>query len=127
MISRMQIAEYVAARLVSGRRESIKSAAAWLVAHGKARQARYLAQDVAYLLSRDGYILAAVTTARPLSEAARGQVSKYVTQQLKARELEMQQHVDNQVVGGIKIGVPGQEYDATVKTKLLKFVEGAST
>ena len=70
MASRMQVAAYIADHLRDDRRGALRSAAAWLTEKGEPRQARYLARDVAQVLTERGYVWAQVTTARPLSAAA---------------------------------------------------------
>ena len=80
MASRVQVAEYVADKLATDRGEALREAASWLVAHGKARQARYLARDVAQLLADRGYVYARITTARPMSERARHEVEEFYPQ-----------------------------------------------
>ncbi|HEY2004059.1 MAG TPA: F0F1 ATP synthase subunit delta [Candidatus Saccharimonadia bacterium] len=123
MVSRVQVAEYVADKLTSGRREALREAAAWLVAHGKARQARYLARDVAQVLADRGYVYAQVTTARPLTNRARDEVEDFIRTHTGARELELVTEVDPDVIGGTRIELPDAELDSTVRTKLRRFIE----
>jgi F-type H+-transporting ATPase subunit delta len=124
MASRLQVAEYVADRLTSDRQRALQSAAAWLVERGGARQAEYLARDVAAVLAERGYVQARVVTARPLSAGARRQVEDYVRAQTGATELELETAVDPSLIGGVVLETPGRVLDASVKTKLSRFVEG---
>lgn len=124
MASRMQVASYVAGKLTTDRAQAVRAAAAWLSAHGHSRQAPYLARDVAQVLSESGYLLARVTTARPLSDEGRKYVEQFLKDQVGARELELEITLDPSLIGGITIETPGLALDASVRTKLARYVEG---
>lgn len=124
MTSRTQVAEYVADHLTTERPTALRSAAAWLVARGRSRQAQYLAQDVATVLAGRGYVLARVTTARPLSAASRTAVEAFVRRETGARELELETLVDPTVIGGLRLEIPTATLDATVRRRLATLVEG---
>lgn len=126
MTSRVQVAEYVAGKLATDRGEALREAASWLVAHGKARQARYLAHDVAQVLADRGYVYAQITTARPISAYARKRVEDFIRDHTGAKQIELVVTVEPGVIGGALIEIPGSELDSTVRTKLAKFVEGVS-
>ncbi|HVQ44459.1 MAG TPA: F0F1 ATP synthase subunit delta [Candidatus Saccharimonadia bacterium] len=125
MASRFDVAGYVAEHLGADRRQTVQAAAAWLVDHGQSRGARYLARDVAGVLAAGGYVQARVVTARPLSAEARSHVEAYVKQATGVRELELETAIDPALIGGIIIETPGQALDASVKTKLARYVTAA--
>lgn len=124
MASRMQVATYLADRLADGRTEAVQAAAAWLVAGGRGREARYLARDAAVALAERGHVLAQVITARPMDPAAVKTVEDFIKQTTGATELELDLSVDPALIGGIKIELPAATLDASVQAKLDKFVEG---
>lgn len=124
MASRMQVATHVADELAANRTGAIRSAAAWLIDAGRARDARYLARDVAVVLAERGHVLVRVTTARPLSMGARQTIEAFVKAQTGARQLELETAIDPALIGGLTIELPGATLDASVRTKLEKFVEG---
>lgn len=126
MASRFEVATYVAGRLGQDRQRALQSAAAWLVDQGQTRAARYLAADVAAVLQTEGYVQARVVTARPLSAEARGFVETYVRETTGAEELELDTAVDPTLIGGITIETPGRALDASVKTKLARYVAQAT-
>jgi len=126
MVSRMQVATYVAGHLRADRAGVLRSAAAWLVERGQARQARYLARDVAQVLATRGYVVAQVTTARPMNAEARVQVESFIKEATGARELELETAVEPGLIGGIKLEIPGKALDASIRTKLARYVEGAA-
>jgi F0F1-type ATP synthase delta subunit len=126
MATRTQVAAALAERLGhQDRHKSIREAAAWLVATGRARQARYLARDVAAHLEANGYALVRVTTARPMEHQTRERLEHFIKRQTGARKLELDTVVDPEVVGGVQIETPLAGLDATIKTKLSRYVEGA--
>ncbi|HEX3082106.1 MAG TPA: F0F1 ATP synthase subunit delta [Candidatus Saccharimonadia bacterium] len=124
MASRGQVAAFVASKLRDGRKDALKQAAAWLQDTGRARQTKYLAEDVAGVMAREGYVYARITTARKLSEAAESEVKSYIKEQTGAHNLELEMVVDRDVIGGVRVEVPGAEIDATVRRKLARFVHG---
>jgi F0F1-type ATP synthase delta subunit len=126
MTSRSQVASYVADHLVAGRRESVRAAAAWLIAHGKRRQVKYLVRDVAQILADQGYVVCDIITARPLTSGGQADIERYIKHMLDATKLEVDRRVDVSVIGGALIELPDAELDGTIKTKLAKFVEGVS-
>jgi F-type H+-transporting ATPase subunit delta len=123
MASRLQVATYVADHLRDGRREAVRAAAAWLAEQGHAREARYLARDVAQVLAERGYVYARVTTAQRMTAEARANVERFIKDATGARELELEAAVDPAMIGGISIETPGQALDASVRTKLAHYVE----
>jgi F0F1-type ATP synthase delta subunit len=126
VISRRQVAQYVVDHLKDSRQDAVADAATWLVARGRKRQVRYLVRDVAEILATGGYIAANVVTARPLTAGARREIEEYVRGHTQATNVEMTTAVDGSLIGGALIELPGADLDATIKTKLSKFVEGVS-
>jgi|SRR6185369_10378995 len=127
MASRAQIAAYVAGQLSEGRAAALKQAAAWLQDTGRVRQVKYLVQDVAAAVARDGYVTVRITTARPLTSGAQAEIEGYIKDQTGAKQLELEMVVDRDVIGGVRVEVPGAELDATVRRKLARFVQGENT
>jgi F-type H+-transporting ATPase subunit delta len=121
----MQVAAYVAGRLRDDRAGAVRSAAAWLADGGRARQATYLARDIAEVLAQRGYVLARITTAQALSPEARSHVERFIKEATGAHELELETAVDPGLIGGVSIEIPGRELDASVRKKLARYVEGA--
>jgi len=126
MVSRTQVAAHVANALDSDRAGAMKSAAAWLVNTGRERQAGYLARDVAKVLAGRGYVSAKVTTARRMSDETQSRIETYIMEATDAKKLELDTVVDPAIIGGAHIETPDAHLDATVRTKLEKFVQGVS-
>lgn len=127
MASRMQVAQHLADTLEQSRPAAVQQAAAWLANAGRSRQARYLARDVASILARRGYVLVRITTARPLSGDARSKLELMVRELTKAKQLELDFRVEPTLVGGAIIATPDAEMDLSVRTKLARYVDNATS
>ncbi len=125
MASRTAVAEYLAGQLTAGRSDAVTAAAAWLVSKGRRRQAAYLAGDVATVLASDGYLLARLTTARPLNDVSRQSIITFLKTKTGATTIELDEIVDPSVIGGLHLATPTAELDATVRRRLVRLVEGA--
>ena len=124
MLSRLQVATYVANELAQGRPAAVQSAAAWLITGNRTREARYLARDVAKVLAGRGHLYVRIVTAKPLNAGAHEVIESYIKRETGATELEMETVVDATLIGGLVIELPGASLDASVRAKLHKFVEG---
>lgn len=122
MATRTQIARNMAVGLKTDHTKAINEAAAWLTTKGKTRQARYLAQDVAWILEQQGYVFARVTTAKPLSPESQAAIIAYIKSESGASEVELEAVVDKGVIGGVRIETPSSTLDETVKNRLQALV-----
>lgn len=128
MITRTQAAKYLAATIIANgdRQKAVQQVASWLYQTGKVRQLPYLMQDVSYALSRKGYVFATITTAYPVAGDAKAQIEKYIKRLSGAKNVECDYFIDRQIIGGVVIETPVGTFDASVRHKLAKFVEGVS-
>ncbi len=118
MITRLQVARYVAAQLPQKRRQVLREAAAWLVSTGRTRQAKYLTQDVAKILAQDGYLAAQVTTARPLGSKLETELKDFLSRTTAAERIELTASVEPDLLGGVRLEIPTAELDTTLRSKL---------
>jgi F-type H+-transporting ATPase subunit delta len=61
--------------------------------------------------------VAEVTTARPLTEAQREQLTARL-KQMTGKEVEIKEKIDPSVMGGVLLNMDGKRYDNTVKSRL---------
>jgi F0F1-type ATP synthase delta subunit len=120
----MQVAQYVADHLTSGRTQAMSEAAAWLLASGKVRQTAYLTKDVARIIAESDYLYAVVTTARPLTALAKTDIEAYLKEVTGATTVELSEVVNSRIIGGVRIETPTAILDGTVHSKLVNLVEG---
>lgn len=114
-VSRRKLAGYCTGQIIAGETEAaMKQLAAYLIETGREREADLIVRDIEGILADRGVVLATVTTAYPLSGALRSAL----TDLLQGKTVHMREIVDESVLGGVRIELPGKLYDATVKCKL---------
>ena len=114
-LTRRKIALHVAEKLLAGvsTAAAVKNAAAYLVAAGRAREIELLVRDIEDILAEKGVVVANITTAFPITDTLRSEVRTMLGGKAQLREM-----IDPSVLGGIKIDLPGKQYDATIQRKL---------
>jgi F0F1-type ATP synthase delta subunit len=114
-ISRRKLAKFVADRLQHGEADdAIRQVAAYLLETKQTRNIGLLVRDIEELLSEDGVIVADTVSARPLSREDKAAVVAL----LGGREVQLREHIDPTVLGGVRISAPGRRLDATLKHKI---------
>lgn len=116
-VSRRRIARVIAARIVDGEPISaiLRDTAAYLIDVNRQNEYELLVRDIEDALANLGHIVADVTVARSSTQdytsaiqALRGDASK----------IYIREHIDPTQLGGIKIALPDERYDATLRTRL---------
>jgi F-type H+-transporting ATPase subunit delta len=115
-LSRRKIAHYVTDKLLSGAKlpSVMKEVAAFLVESGRTREFDLLVRDIEGELAAHGIVVADVTSAYPLADELKKQIGKMVG----AKDLQLRETVDPEVLGGVRITMPGQRYDGTLRHRL---------
>lgn len=115
-ISRRKIAEYAAERLLNGEKTSavVKEIAAFLLETRRTREGKLIVRDIELALAQRGVVVASVTSAFPLTDALKTEISKLVG----GKELVLRATVDPSVLGGIRLTTPGKRLDATLRRKI---------
>lgn len=116
-LSRRRIARWVAASAEGGTvpAESIRRAAAYLMQTGRTREYELLARDIEDALVSQGIVVADVTTATGLTSTLRGLLDALID---KGAKLELREHIDPDIIGGIRVELPGRRFDSTIQHKL---------
>lgn len=117
-ISRRQLAAYVVDELLAGRSASqiAKRAAAELVVSGRTNQAEALVDDIAQQLESRGLAaIATVTSARPLTNSLRQQISLAVKKALGVKQVILNEQVQCSVLAGVRIQTAAHVWDKTAK------------
>ena len=116
-ISRRKLASYVVDRFESGAPLAtlLKEVAAYLVDSKRTREADLLVRTIEDVFAERGLVVARVTTAHPLTDALRQEISKLVD----GDKVHLDEIVDSTVIGGVRIDTPGKSLDATIERKLL--------
>jgi F0F1-type ATP synthase delta subunit len=75
-------------------------------------------RDIDYYLSERGVVLASIVSAYALSEATKHAITEMISQTTGAHTIELEQHLDAAVLGGVRISIPGRRLDATIARRL---------
>ena len=115
-IARRKIASFVADKLVNGvpAEAAIKEAAAYLIETKRTNERELLVRDIEDILAEKGIVVADVTSAFPLSDALRSEISTLIG----AKELHLRESIDAAVLGGVRINMPGARFDGTIQRKI---------
>ena len=115
-LSRRKIALYVADRLSGGAKlpAVMKEAAAFLVDTRRTRETDLLVRDIEAELAARGTVVADVTTAFGLND----EIKKQIAHMVGAKDLQLRETVDQSVLGGVQIDIPGKRFDGTLRHRL---------
>lgn len=119
-VSRRLLARHIASRLLNGDTAVIEQLAAYLLEMRRTNEADLIIRDVEDALKESGIVIADVITAHELNEGLRKAISEYVTDKADAREVHIRTQSNPALLGGVRIQIPGAEYDGTVRRRLLK-------
>ncbi len=119
-LSRRKITSYVAQQLMAGvaTEPLVLQLAAFLIDSRRTNEVGLIVRDIEYELTKQGVVLARVTSAFDLAEATREAVTKLIQEQTGAHQVQLHQFIDPSVLGGVKIDLPGLQLDATIARKL---------
>lgn len=103
-------------------KELSREVAAYLLENGRVGELDSLLRDVQQQRSEAGVVEATVVSAHPLA----GKILSGVKAQIglaypKAKQIIINEQLDPEVVGGVKIEFPEQRLDLSVRSKLNKF------
>lgn len=116
-ISRRKIAQVVARRIARGDSQEtiLRDVAGYLVETGRQKEAELLVRDIEHQLVQHGVVVGDVT----VSEKSALDYEAMIKQlRPAAKKVFVREHLDPAVLGGIKIELPGERYDATVRKKI---------
>lgn len=114
-LSRRKLATYVAGLVLDNKTEqAVLELAAFLVETRRTKELELIVRDVEVIMASKGVVVGTVTTAFELTEAAKKAIEANVAGQLGAKSVSLSPVVDESVIGGSKVRVPGYESDQTV-------------
>lgn len=120
-LSRRKLAINAAARIASGEtnKSVLRDIAAYLIDSRRTSEATLVVRDIEAMLMDTGTAIGTVTSARPLSKTSLTNVEAYVkTHDPRIKRVVLQEQIDEGLIGGIKLELPGSQLDASVKAKL---------
>lgn len=120
--SRRVIARTVAAKLLAepkARKHWITALAAYLVENNRTDEVDLVVNDIAHeLFEQKGQLLVDVTSARPLSEQVKSELTRVLKDATAAKEVSLTESIDPSLLGGLIARTPDAQLDASVRTKL---------
>jgi len=121
-VSRRVLARTVAAKLLEQptRQEHwLQATAAYLVDQKMVDDLDLFINDLAHeLYEQSGHLLVDVTSARKLTDSVRTQLKHTLSAATDAKHVELSEHVDPGLLGGLIARTPDAELDASVRTRL---------
>lgn len=119
-LSRRLVARYVAKQLSDGDKDAATQVAAYLIDTGRTGEVDLLVRDIETALMDGGTVVADVVAMNKLSQSLQAEVVSYIKTQTAARDVQLRESVDADQLGGVKISLPGAEYDATLRRRIAK-------
>lgn len=123
VLSRRKLAGNIAARLAGGESQKavLKELAAFLIDSGRKKEAGLIVRDVEAMLVDAGTAIGTVISARPLSSDSLKTIESFVKQSnARIKTVVLRERIDESLIGGVRIELPGAQLDASVKAKLEK-------
>lgn len=117
-LSRRKIAALYADELLAGKKNIAKKLAAFLIETRRERELDLIVRDIESSLAERGTLLANVTSSRKLGSDAVKEIQAYLKKTTGAKTIYLRESIDPSLLGGVRIGVPGKELDATLKHRL---------
>jgi ATP synthase F1 delta subunit len=120
--SRRVIARTVAAKILAQPdRQShwLKATAAYLIEQHMADDVELIITDIAHeLFEQAGHLLVDVTSARNLTDTVREELKRTMREATGATHIELAEHTDPTLLGGLVARTPDAVLDVSVKTRL---------
>ncbi len=119
-LSRRSLAKYVATHLAEGKpqKDIAMQLAAYLMLSHRTRELPVIVRDVQYYLAEHGHIAGTVTSAHSLSDATVKAIESFTKQKTGANNVSLDQEIDESLIGGVKLEIPGYEFDSTIARQL---------
>lgn len=119
-LSRRDLSQYAARQLIDGVSQVTvaRQLAAYLIDTRRTNELGVIIRDIAAQLADSGHIYGTVTTAHELSSATTAAIKQYAKQKTGVQNIALESIVDESVIGGMKLELPGYELDTTIARHL---------
>lgn len=119
-LSRRKIADHYATELLVGNKNIASQLAAHLIETNRLREVELIVRDIEDALARRGIVVAEVTSAHELTDATRKAITTYLKKETSASSVHLNETVQPELLGGVRLNVPGAEMDGTLQRKIMK-------
>lgn len=119
-LSRRALAQYVAAYLIEGKPQAdiARQLAAYLISTRRTRELASVIRDIQYFLAKSGTVSGTVTSAHALSDATLKALEAFAGDELNATKVHLEPTLDESLIGGVRLEVPGYVLDTSIARKL---------
>jgi len=108
-------------------RQLIRQTAAYLIATRRAHEVDLLVRDVAQqLVVADGRLSAEVESAFKLDPSTRHAIDQLLRKATGASKIDLHEHLNPELLGGVIVRTPTAEIDTSIKTQLARLSKGAT-
>ncbi len=110
------MAAFVADKLTAGHSasESLKEVAAYLLMSGRTREQELLVRDIEAEMASRGVVVADVASAHALGAS----IATEIKAMTGASSVQLRQTVDETLLGGVRVDIPGKRFDGTIRHTL---------
>ncbi|MCA9341039.1 F0F1 ATP synthase subunit delta [Candidatus Saccharibacteria bacterium] len=119
-LSRRKIAEFLVTEIEAGRDDVIAKTAAYLVSESRTKELPLLVRDIQKISADHGVVVAEIVSARHLSDKIVDSLLTELAKIIGVESVTANLSVDESVLGGVLVQIPGAELDATVAGKIRK-------
>lgn len=119
-LSRRSLAQYVATHLGHGKpqKDIALQLAAYLISTRRTRELAVIVRDVQYYLAEQGHVAGTLTSARELSDRTLKAIESFAKDKTGAKSVSLDKEIDEALIGGVKLEIPGYELDTTIARQL---------
>jgi len=119
-LSRRKLSNYYATSLLGGMNSAklAKQLAAYLVESRRVKELRLIIGDIEHQLSLKGMVLASVTSAHDLDDQTKTAIVNLIRKTTDAKNIQLDEHLDTSLLGGVKLEFAGSKLDTTVTRRL---------
>lgn len=119
-LSRRSLAQHVATHLVDGKPQKAiaQQLAAYLIWTRRTKELSLIVRDIQFYLAEQGHIAGTVTSAHELSASTLKAIEAFAKDKTGAKHVSLDRTVDESLIGGIKLEVPGYELDTSISRQL---------
>ena len=117
-LSRRKISAYLADELLAGKKDVPTRLAAFLLDTRRMRELPLIVRDIEDALATRGVVVADIDSAYKLSADTTKQLELFVKSKTGAGQVHFRTAIDETLLGGVRVNLPGQELDATLRRKL---------
>jgi F-type H+-transporting ATPase subunit delta len=99
-----------------------REVAAYLMSERRTAELESLLRDISQYRADNGHVEADVVSAFPLSSTVKRDLEQVIKRAYpEAKRITLSDRIDSDVVGGVRLELPNQLLDATVRAKLNEF------